>query len=642
MSTPKSPIKRSQQESSIPPNSGVSESRKRQTKRDEAIRRKLENDLSKKKSGKSAANAATKKSPHSMKKGKSPSGPGTVLSLYPTEPVICKPSTTVYEAAQLMSARRENCILVVDYDDHDNTEEDSAVTGALLGIFTAKDLAFRVVGAGLKSSSITIDQIMTPHPLCATSDTLASEALNLMVERGFRHLPVIDADSHAIIGVLDITKCYQEAMEKLERMYDHSKKLHDAFNSISNEMGGFSGGNQPFEVVKYFEHLKSVMNGPTLETVLQDESTVPSYVNVKTSVQEAALLMKENHTTAVLVKNELNDVSGIFTSKDVVLRVIAAGLDPRTVSVIRVMTPQPDVAPKTMSIQHALRKMFDGHYLNLPVVDDGEIVGIVEVLKLTYATLSQIHLISDGESMTSQSQKSSMPNTPNKSPVAGPAWNKFWNGFDLMTDTSSVHSESIFSNGPPEISQTELDQFQLENSMHLNDSVSFVNEEASSLVGSSHITSQTDIRTALQSFKFKSLSNNRTHRVSLRPIEGVSRLLELIGEKLGSSDEIDILYVDDENDLVSITHDQDLIDCVLVHKNMNLDKIDLLVHYKFETVPQEAVTKLIQNRFSKNTRSNPKQSSNFIPGISNETLLPAVIFALGASIAVIFSLARKR
>ena len=41
----------------------------------------------------------------------------------------------------------------------------------------------------------------------------------------------------------------------------------------------------------------------------------------------------------------------------------------------------------------------DGHYLNLPVLEDGAILGIVDVLKLTYVTLEQIHSIqgNDGE-----------------------------------------------------------------------------------------------------------------------------------------------------------------------------------------------------------------------------------------------------
>ena len=68
------------------------------------------------------------------------------------------------------------------------------------------------------------------------------------------------------------------------------------------------------------------------------------------------MMMKENHTTAVLVQDQ-GQITGIFTSKDVVLRVIAPGLETATCSVVRVMTPHPDFAPMDMSIQAALRKM---------------------------------------------------------------------------------------------------------------------------------------------------------------------------------------------------------------------------------------------------------------------------------------------
>ena len=99
---------------------------------------------------------------------------------------------------------------------------------------------------------------------------------------------------------------------------------------------------------------------------------------LKASVHEATMLMKENRTTAVLVKDTNEQVAGIFTSKDVVLRVIAAGLDLKC-SVVRVMTPQPDVAPIGLPVQDALRKMFDGHYLNLPVVaNEGDIIGLLK------------------------------------------------------------------------------------------------------------------------------------------------------------------------------------------------------------------------------------------------------------------------
>ncbi|CCH46008.1 Inosine-5'-monophosphate dehydrogenase [Wickerhamomyces ciferrii] len=612
----------------------ILDSRKRQSKRDEAIRRRIENDLSKKRYGTKGSSGGAAGAGTSGKKRSRHSQPGSVLSLKPSEAVVCKPSFTAYEAAQLMSAKRENCILVIDDDER------------LLGIFTAKDLAFRVVSKGLKAGSVTIDQIMTENPLCATSNTPASEALNLMVERGFRHLPVLD-ENNFIYGVLDITKCYQEAMEKLERMYESSKKLHDALQGVQLEIGS---QQQPLQVIRYFENLKSVMNGPTLESVL-DENSLPSYVNVKTSVYDAAVLMKENHTTAVLVKDSNNeDVSGIFTSKDVVLRVIAAGLDPKTVSVIRVMTSQPDVAPKNLTIQQALRKMFDGHYLNLPIVEDDEIIGIVEVLKLTYATLNQISLMNSNES------------NGNGEEQEGPAWNKFWTSLD--NDTESLHSDSQLDNGSqiiPDISQSEINQFSLNqintnDNLGPNDSVSATNEltgnnNGGGGVNGSTITSNLNnkelIKEQFFAFKFKS-PNGRNHRINLKPIEGIEELISQIKIKLTTQEfetltqgyeNFAISYIDDENDIVAITNDQDLLDCVLINKNSNLDKADLFIHNHGVDINLQD----FQNQKKKIQKEEQQQiqSNEIIPGLSNEILIGTVGLILGGALLTVFTLNKK-
>lgn len=262
---------------------------------------------------------------------------GTVLALKPSQALQIKPSTTIAEAAQLMAAKREDCVLVTDDDDR------------IAGIFTAKDLAFRVVGTGHKAREVCVSEIMTKNPLCARTDTSATDALDLMVRKGFRHLPVMD-ENQDISGVLDITRCFYEAMEKLERAYSSSRKLHDALEGVQTELGS----SQPQQVIQYVDALRLKMSGPTLESVLDGLS--PPTVSVRTSVKDAAAVMKDHHTTALLVSDQ-GSVTGIFTSKDIVLRVIAPGLDPGTCSVVRVMTPHPDFAPMDMTIQSALRKM---------------------------------------------------------------------------------------------------------------------------------------------------------------------------------------------------------------------------------------------------------------------------------------------
>ncbi|KAE8375083.1 hypothetical protein BDV26DRAFT_268612 [Aspergillus bertholletiae] len=604
--------------------SAASRQRQNQSKRDEAIRRKMEADLNKKKQAPTKAHRSRK------------APPGTVLALKPSQALQIKPNTTIAEAAQLMAAKREDCVLVTDDDDR------------IAGIFTAKDLAFRVVGAGQKARDITVAEIMTKNPLCARTDTSATDALDLMVRKGFRHLPVMD-ENQDISGVLDITKCFYDAMEKLERAYSSSRKLYDALEGVQTELGS----SQPQQIIQYVEALRSKMSGPTLETVL--DGLPPVTVSVRTSVKEAAAMMKENHTTALLVQDQ-GSITGIFTSKDIVLRVIAPGLDPSTCSVVRVMTPHPDFAPADMSIQAALRKMHDGHYLNLPVMNEtGEIVGMVDVLKLTYATLEQINSMSTHDD-------------------EGPAWNKFWLSMDHESDSMVSGSQqpnhrSVLSPESPKASYDTRDSV-------------LPNESASHHGGDEHseyIDHHHHGELVPFPFKFKAPSG-RVHRVNVLPSAGVADLVAQVTAKLGSeADAVGgaatceegklsntgyaLSYLDNEGDTVSITTDQDLADAVTLARQSRRDKVDLFVHDPTQPPipttlePQPAPVKPVEEKASpvpedqfseepyvskprSQTLSSHQPEEQYIAGVPNDLLLPGAIVTLAAVIAGVFILSR--
>lgn len=609
--------------------SPLAESRRRQHKRDEQIRKKLGTEISK------------RRNQVGRQKQMRRPPPGSVLSLKPSPPLTMKLNTTIHEAAQFMSAKRENCVLVLDEDE------------SICGIFTAKDLAFKIVGAGLDAKALTIESIMTRDPLCARTDTNATDALNLMVSKGFRHLPVMDENQN-IAGVLDVTKCFFEAMQKLERAYESSRKLYDALEGVTTEMGS----SQPAQIINYVEALKQQTEGPDLDSVL-DNRSAPVFVDVRTPVSEAAALMKENKTTAVLVTDN-DSISGIFTSKDVVLRVIAAGLDPRNCSVVRVMTPQPDFAPRSMSIQHALRKMHEGHYLNLPVMgDENEIVGIVDVLKLTYATLEQINEMDNNNNNNST--------TGNE----GPAWNKFWMSLD--NDSESVHSDGrnspyserksqIDASSPvqPDVSQAELAQFNID-AIGPNDSVSRQGHHLAGVGGGSDVNVNTNNNNNSSNqnltfaFKFKTPSG-RNHRITVTPESTIADLRTSIGDKLipaelqqlggvGVVDEDDRLveqgfavsYIDDEGDVVGITTSQDMIDCINISRVQHLEKADLYIHHPDEQVEKpekkEPVLPLVDDDQS-------AKNSEYIPGVPNDLLLPGAITVLAVSIVFVFTMRR--
>ena len=166
-----------------------------------------------------------------------------------------------------------------------------------------------------------------------------------------------------VVGLLDITKVFHEALGKVERSSAASEQLFTAMAGVQSELGDTVGSNpQAAAMLAWAERLREKTALPDLTTVM-DSRTQPATVGPKTTVREVAKLMKERRTTAVCVMEPLGAggshprIAGIFTSKDVVLRVIAAGLDAGRCSVVRVMTPHPDTAPPTMTVHDALKKM---------------------------------------------------------------------------------------------------------------------------------------------------------------------------------------------------------------------------------------------------------------------------------------------
>lgn len=93
------------------------------------------------------------------------------------------------------------------------------------------------------------------------------------------------------------------------------------------------------------------------------------------SVQKACEAMRERHVGSVLVVNEHQQLIGIFTGRDAV-RLLANGKAGGT-SLEHAMTPHPvTISPEQKAID-ALRAMSDGGFRHLPVVERGQIVGVV-------------------------------------------------------------------------------------------------------------------------------------------------------------------------------------------------------------------------------------------------------------------------
>lgn len=98
--------------------------------------------------------------------------------------------------------------------------------------------------------------------------------------------------------------------------------------------------------------------------------------SLDTTVSAAAVLMEENKVGAVLIVED-GRLVGIFTERDAVYRVVAAGRDPGTTLLKDVMTPDPLTVAPEESFGYALLLMHEKGFRHAPVVVDGRPIGVV-------------------------------------------------------------------------------------------------------------------------------------------------------------------------------------------------------------------------------------------------------------------------
>ncbi|KXS17961.1 CBS-domain-containing protein [Gonapodya prolifera JEL478] len=444
------------------------------------------------------------------------------------------------DVAQLMAAKRTDCVLVVE--SRSPNTGGKVVHGKLLGIFTAKDMSFRVAGAGLQPAATSVSSVMTPNPKTVSSRTEAGEALNIMTVGHFRHLPVVeDADDESgepkLTGVLDVTKVMKDGMERLDRASEQSRKLKEALDALESEWS-----INAVHIAQYSDVLRDRLSAPTMMSVITDQGHETPIVNIRSNVKDALQVMRATKQTGVSIVDDENNLAGILTTKDVVLRVIAAGLDPERTAVVRVMTPKPDSVPSSMTILDGLKKMYSHRYLHLPVMDGSKFVGMVDVLELTYLIMNQMKAIQ------TENQQDGPPTM---------AWSRFW-------DTTMAQESSDFG-GDDRLSHHESFTIRAE------DSVSNVGGENESVVSHSQ-----PITSTLQVYKFKD-SGGQVHRLWASAVS-YAELHKAVARKI-SRDEADfsLSYEDDDGDPVQLATDEDVVHAVQIAKKLGWPKIMLSV-----------------------------------------------------------------
>ena len=116
------------------------------------------------------------------------------------------------------------------------------------------------------------------------------------------------------------------------------------------------------------------MSSRTVRAIVAEQHVVTATPD--TRVEAAAKLMRKHDVSALPVV-EGERLVGIFTERDALFRVIAAGLDPDATLLGAVMTRDPCTIEPDKPVRNALMMMHEGGYRHVPVVERGRLLGMV-------------------------------------------------------------------------------------------------------------------------------------------------------------------------------------------------------------------------------------------------------------------------
>lgn len=117
-----------------------------------------------------------------------------------------KSTVTVLEALEYMREKNVGGVLIVENE-------------KLMGIFTERDYARKLVLKGKSSKDTLIKELMTPAPVTVTPDTGIEDCMQIMTEMHIRHLPVLE--DNKLAGIISIGDVVRFIIEEQRYIIEH-------------------------------------------------------------------------------------------------------------------------------------------------------------------------------------------------------------------------------------------------------------------------------------------------------------------------------------------------------------------------------------------------------------------------------------
>jgi len=115
---------------------------------------------------------------------------GTLIEVISPDFITVAPEDTLGEVAERMTGKNVGAVIVKDH-------------GRMIGILTERDM-LRAMAARVHTSDARVRTFMTPDPITAAPGMDLDEAAQVMLDHGFRHLPVVDGSN--VVGIASLRR----------------------------------------------------------------------------------------------------------------------------------------------------------------------------------------------------------------------------------------------------------------------------------------------------------------------------------------------------------------------------------------------------------------------------------------------------
>nr|CCA16800.1 myosinlike protein putative [Albugo laibachii Nc14] len=281
----------------------------------------------------------------------------TIAQLCLPTPVTISSNSSISEACELMTRMRCEAVLVLD-----------SSSKRFCGMITDEDVADRLIAHEWEATT-PLAKIVEMCPVVHTHQDVV-EVFDLMQKEGVHHVPVLQ--NNQVHGVVTVSHYLHDT---LERMKTWTQALQEESDGMD------------LTLYSFLENIAT----PSLDDLIQSgvwAQKRPLLVERNENVASVTSKMRKYRQIA-LVMDADSQLCGIFTTKDLIHRVLAKRRNPQLISVMEVMTPHPERVSPLQNAFDALRMMHEERFLHLPMIQNDQIIGIVDVLAIIGAILHQ-------------------------------------------------------------------------------------------------------------------------------------------------------------------------------------------------------------------------------------------------------------